>query len=167
MGLEIAFSIRSGRDDTEIKSRGDILCVKLENSPWGSMELKTLAIIRITNAVWNQMPDSAPKRVLEHIWNKLIAKQNAGELYPVLTLPTAHYATKTVGGRVNTKLVRRSRRYADFSAVPLALKNRWLDINDSVPVQTPTLAQLADLFKVRSNPTVEIDETLTLSEDDE
>lgn len=173
MGLEIQVSTlaNGSKSETTDRGSGDIIAIKLEGSPWGQAEKKTTAIIRITNSVWALMPNSAVKRTLFRIWQKLNAQKAAGELYPVIVTPTQHLQNKTESSESKTitrRFVKRlSRRYLDLNEVPERIRRRWMDPEDAVDPVEPTLAQLSAAFKVKPNPTPDNGCELKLSDDDE
>ena len=161
MGLEIAISVRSGRTDGVMKKRGDFICAKLENSPWGSDELKHQAIVRITDDVIAGISDDYLRGKMQSLVTKLGQARGLGEPWPVRALPTAQWAVKGLRRRP----VQRSRIYLNFTLANPALTTQWLDPDVSVPVQEIPADRIDATVRYRNNPSIDPEETLVNEED--
>jgi len=114
--IEACISLRHN-GETLLKKRGDILCVKLPGSPWGSMEKKFHTIIEMEDAVLEAA---------------LIAMRNNGETHPVISNPYSVYEdvqTDLPEGKkfVQRNLTVRSSKYLDVDALPDKEKADVLD----------------------------------------
>jgi len=170
MGIELCISVRSGRADGTIKKRGDIICAKLENSPWGSEELKNQAIVRLPDSTISGISDTYLKSKILAIKAKLESLKANGEQHPVLVLPTAQKAEREVDRidgtkRRESRMVQRSRIFVNFNLTNPQLTSDWLDKEKSVPVQTITANRVNQVVKYRGNAKIESDETLVNQED--
>ena len=168
MGLELLINVRSGRDDTEMKSKGDIICVKLQGSPWSANERKMYAVARITDDGISGITNLGLKGHLHRVQLRLEAQLAAGEPHPVEVYPTAVDIEKGTEGEEDYEMRegRTSRWFVNISLLPLPVRNSWNNLTEVSEIELFTAARINNVFKTRSIPVMQTGERSRNREDD-
>jgi len=103
--IEALIRTRPGSTRESIKKLGDVICVKLAGSVWGTAEVKVHQLIE-----W----EDADLEV------RLNTMKKNGEKYPVISNP---YSIFTEDDEGNSILTVRSSKYIDIEAMPEQLKD--------------------------------------------
>ena len=103
--IEALIRTRPGSTRESIKKLGDVICVKLANSVWGSAEVKVHQLIE-----WEDAD-------LELRLNTMLKN---GEKYPVISNPYSIFIEDDKGISILTV---RSSKYIDIEAMPEQLKD--------------------------------------------
>ena len=116
--IEALVSLRLQGDKGQ-KRRGDILAVKLPDSPWGTEERRQFLVV--------QWDDS-------DLESRLRWMRDAGEQWPVIVEPYAEHEERAVPGKDKTDHVRtiRSRQYVDINRLGRDLRAEVLDAGRTV-----------------------------------
>jgi hypothetical protein len=102
--MPLIAAIDSRETDKPGKLEGEIICVKLDDSPWGEREEEQFTMIRYKD---------------DELEQKLILMRAQGENHPVLVHPYAVYEEQDRGdGQMETVMTKRSRYVFQRRGVP-------------------------------------------------
>lgn len=120
--LEALIRITDPSDDSKLKAKGDVVCVKLAGAVWGTQETKRF--LRV------QMDDAALEA-------QLIAMAQAGEPHPVITLP---YREDDKDGNIITF----STKKLDIEKLDQPVKDSLADLTTDKPIVIKAKAEIKD-----------------------
>jgi len=146
MGLDLLLSIRSGKADTSLKARGDILVAKPLGSKWGNMERKVQCIVSLTDKEIALISDVQFRKFLQ-----ALDKEVSDAPDHVKVLPSLVYIVEENG---TVKMAQRSQWNFNVSSLDPSKETDLLDIKKDVLPINLVSAKVNECLSVKPEPEI-------------